>query len=333
MDANLKNRSTKRMKFCPKIFTFEGTLEELYAYAEPNLPTREAVAHYHALLRDYCAAIGALYIVRHVSETERGQIHTTQSGHRFLAGDNAPVWWMHCAAFNDIQFTLEEFREIAPTLPAHFYQVSKSLSNHINAAGWYVAHIFPAKNGDTYYPGWDKEELTWRTIRNIHPCNQFYVPKIAGAKLGEEPQVIAYFAARYQQRYASIWSEFLALADVVPADASKLGKLPITINAPSPVPMDSGGKADSTAVASNKAIGDLPSVVYTASSLTFKFDQIEPIEMHESFRVLTKHGMFQMTKAAFYETFSNVASSNSYKNEGTYSYSKIPGKAEPYRMD
>jgi hypothetical protein len=73
-------------------------------------------------------------------------------------------------------------------------------------------------------------------------------------------------------------------------------------------------------------------VEYEATRLTFKAKQIEPLEMGQSFRVITPMGVFQMTKQDFYETFPNVVESSSYQDNGNYNYSVLPKKAEPFRV-
>ena len=74
-----------------------------------------------------------------------------------------------------------------------------------NAAGWYVAHIYGVKDGVTDYRSWSRDELVKRFLRNVHPCNCFYVPLAVGHRYGEDPRVIAYVAARYERRYGKVW--------------------------------------------------------------------------------------------------------------------------------
>jgi hypothetical protein len=74
-------------------------------------------------------------------------------------------------------------------------------------------------------------------------------------------------------------------------------------------------------------------VTYSASRLVFKAKAIEPLRHNERFRVETPEGIYEMTKAEFYESFPNVAKSDSYKANGNYRYSKTPSKALAYRVE
>ena len=70
-----------------------------------------------------------------------------------------------------------------------------------------------------------------------------------------------------------------------------------------------------------------PRVKYKYSRLTFKRDLIEPLEDHETFRVETPDGIYQMTKSDFYKVFKSVTLSESYVQNGLYNYVKVPKKA------
>jgi hypothetical protein len=329
MDEFVKRLPRKPMKVCPTPFVFEGSLADLYDFAEPNLPRPEAVHHFHLLLRDYMLEEDEPFIVRYVTGTERGETYETDSGDRFIPADNSPAWWMHFLTFNEVMLTREEFRLLAPRIPTHVHQISKILPDNVSQAGWYVAHIRPAKNGDTDYRAWDRKELIWRFLRNLHPCNFFLVPKLKEARLGEDQRIIDYFAARFQRRYAAVWSEFLSLTDI-PADMENLGSLPISIGAKRTASFDvETPKTLLTSAASPVQ----PSVTYHASRLTFKFQSIEPLERTEAFRVVTKNGTYQMTKADFYRVFPNVVQSRSYQEHGIYNYVTTPRKAEEFLID
>lgn len=75
-----------------------------------------------------------------------------------------------------------------------------------------------------------------------------------------------------------------------------------------------------------------PTATYKFSRLCFKRDVIEPLGSHDSFRVETPVGSFQMTKADFYRVFPNVVESRSYAKGGIYHYRKLPGQAEEFRV-
>lgn len=68
-------------------------------------------------------------------------------------------------------------------------------------------------------------------------------------------------------------------------------------------------------------------VEYEYSRLCFKADVIEPLKDDESFIIHTSNGTFMFTKSDFYQVFSNVIASESYKNKGLYSYTNPPKKA------
>lgn len=73
-------------------------------------------------------------------------------------------------------------------------------------------------------------------------------------------------------------------------------------------------------------------IYYQSSRLLFKKNVIEPLEMNEEFsiHVTNSNETFTMSKAEFYQTFHNVAYSDSYSKGGSYSYTNIPDKAYRY---
>src|SRR5947209_3117095 len=75
-----------------------------------------------------------------------------------------------------------------------------------------------------------------------------------------------------------------------------------------------------------------PRDTYNFSRLCFRRDVIENLGPHDSFRVVTPVGTFQMTKAEFYREFSNVVESRAYSQDGLYHYPKLPAKAEQFRI-
>jgi hypothetical protein len=66
---------------------------------------------------------------------------------------------------------------------------------------------------------------------------------------------------------------------------------------------------------------------YEFSRLCFKKAIIELLSSSDEFRVITPVGMFQMSKAKFYEVFANVVQTRSYQEDGIYHYTKVPKKA------
>jgi len=75
-----------------------------------------------------------------------------------------------------------------------------------------------------------------------------------------------------------------------------------------------------------------PDVAYTFSRLCFLAKHIDPLPDSGVFRMTTPHGVFQMTKAEFRDTFPNVIASRSYREKGIYHSPKPPKKAEPFRL-
>lgn len=76
-----------------------------------------------------------------------------------------------------------------------------------------------------------------------------------------------------------------------------------------------------------------PKVTYHFSRFCFKADLIEPLDMPDAFRVITKRdGVFQMTKADFYRDFPRVRETRSYRVDRLYHYPKVPKQALPYRV-
>lgn len=76
-----------------------------------------------------------------------------------------------------------------------------------------------------------------------------------------------------------------------------------------------------------------PKVTYHFSRFCFRADLIEPLDMLDAFRVITKRdGVFQMTKADFYRDFPRVRETRSYRVDRLYHYPKVPKQALPYRV-
>lgn len=87
--------------------------------------------------------------------------------------------------------------------------------------------------------------------------------------------------------------------------------------------------AGGAAAASGRAV---PVASYKFSRLCFRRDVIEALAPHDSFRVETPVGTFQMTKADFYRVFPNVVKSRSYAEDGIYHYRKLPSQVEEFRL-
>ena len=68
-------------------------------------------------------------------------------------------------------------------------------------------------------------------------------------------------------------------------------------------------------------------IEYAFSRLCFKADIIEPLNDNDEFAVHTPFGVFQMTKAEFYETFPNIVKTESYQKNRIYSMKNPTKKA------
>jgi hypothetical protein len=300
---------------------FDGELQELYErFVEPNLPPVDEVAYQHQLLVDYCRQPEPLFIVRHVRGTERRVISTTSSGHRFKPSDNAPAWWMHFLAFNGI-------RDVdLSQMPTHMFDVARVLPTHISAAGWHVAHIFNARDGNTDWKNWSREGLTRRFIRNVHPCNYSFIPKSDWRRYGAHPGVIAFLASAHERRYGAVWKEFLKLA----------GGDPLGLVSPPRYVYSAATRSIRTSRVKRTPVAAeaIPGVAvsYKYGRICFKANEIEPLEMDDVFRVVTPAGTFQMTKGDFYRDFPKVVLTRSYQIGRIYNRDPPPAQAMKYRL-
>ena len=79
----------------------------------------------------------------------------------------------------------------------------------------------------------------------------------------------------------------------------------------------------------NKILGKTTKVSYSSTRLLFKRDAIEPLDWGGKFRVYSSNDecSYEMTKREFYDVFSNVVKTKSYKKAGIYHYVKTPAKA------
>ena len=71
---------------------------------------------------------------------------------------------------------------------------------------------------------------------------------------------------------------------------------------------------------------------YSAARLTFKRDEIEPLDWHDKIRIFVSNEgcNYEITKKDFYDVFDNVVESKSYKEYGNYNYQKTPSKADQF---
>lgn len=197
------------------------------------------------------------------------------------------------------------------------------------------AHIFPAKNRDTDHQNWNRPEVERRFLTALHPCNIFFVPRICGRTLGEDRDVISFFADQYRDRYERVWADFLDCIRVRPLPINAgFGNQSLDIGTKPDAPPRPDPKAPATlvAVAGSRDCCPTPKTIYSATRLLFRKLEIEALEWDESFEVRTTVGNFRMTKREFYSAFSNVVSSTSYLQNGIYHYPTLPKKAHRFRV-
>ena len=79
----------------------------------------------------------------------------------------------------------------------------------------------------------------------------------------------------------------------------------------------------------NKILGNSTKVSYSSTRLLFRRDKIESLDWDEKFRVYASNDecSYEMSKREFYDVFSNVVKTKSYKEAGIYHYVKTPAKA------
>lgn len=311
---------------CPGLFS--GTLDELWTrFIEPNIPQAEAVAHFHHGVTRYVEDKDALLLVRQVRGMERRTEYATKDGTRLKATDNAPAWWVHYALLQDCRIAPGAFANVIATMPAHLFDVTRTMPVSANSAGWHIAHLFNVKDGNTDFSAWRRPDAVARFIRNVHPCNYALVPKPEWQRWGGNERVIAFFVERFAERYGEVWDAFLRLAR---ADRATIARVsgPVEYvygegSAGTGAPM-SGPEQRAT---SGSGGGGIVRARYRATRLLFKRDIIEPLADDEVFEVVTPHGIFAMSKGDFVRVFNKVRESGSYRVQGRYHYRTVPRAA------
>ena len=231
----------------------------------------------------YLAGNDPTFLTRNVGRQRRGVDERIACSNRLRPTDNSPAWWIHHHLFNLKTPVLDDFPAAIESIPCEMFRVK--LPETINSAGWHVAHIYDVKNGDTDYMNWSAEELIKRTVRNIHPCNYFYIPKTDWKIHGGQAEVLSFFQSKYATLYAAVWDEFLQLAQATPYER--------IIDARSYVFATSSREKQSRKLIFN---GVECAVSYEYSQLCFNAKWIEPLEMNQRFCVVTPNLYFIMTK-------------------------------------
>lgn len=339
---SMGDRSIQRIPSPP---SFTGDVAALADFVVANvLPTPRAVDAFHAALCRYCELADPLFVIRAPGSARemRGSVVATADACRVRFSDNAPAWQVHHTLFHERLRDIVQFEQFIEALPTHFFEVTKRVPDSVNSAGWYVAHVLPV--GDRReFAEWRRTDVRRRFVRNIHPCNLFFVPKEHGRALGENPAVIAHFAARLRALYSSAWDGFHRLAgadatQVPEATASALFVPVASICTPTAISSartparasPSGPTATAPAGTRNEHTGAAATARYSFSRLCFKRDIIEPLADDQQFEVVTPDGTFRMTKREFQLEFPNVVASASYRDGGVYHFPKVPAKATKY---
>jgi hypothetical protein len=324
--------SSRRMVHSPS--NFDGPLEKLVEeFVLPNLPSPEIVASCHRLLIDYCFRDDPVFLIRGIKGTTRGEVYFTDTEARFKATDNAPAWWMHFVLFHEIELSAETFPTVVATIPTHMFEISAHLPHSINSAGWHVAHVGDVKDGNTDFAHWNHRELTARFLRNVHPCNCFYLPKSNWQKWGADKSIIGFAASLYAERYSEIWKEFVTMSQL---DLSRLPRPPQSIryhysDSDKRKEQYGAGSLKTTPPLGNRIADENQKVVsYSASRLLFKADVIERLKDSERFRVVTPEASYEMSKADFVRAFPKVRETKSYRESRIYHYRKPPAAAAKF---
>jgi hypothetical protein len=189
-------------------FQFDGKFSDFFElYVEPNLPPPERIKAFDALLRQHLSTNNPIHVTRYVRGQVRGTICQTIDGSRILPTDNAPVWWLHAFLLSDSPMPTDP-EALFSGLPYHFHQAARFQT--LNQAGFHAAHIIPAKNRDTDWQSWSRNEIARRMLVNLHPCNMFLVAKQEWGRNGGCPDFIAWVVDAYRRRYGETMDRFLA---------------------------------------------------------------------------------------------------------------------------
>jgi hypothetical protein len=213
----------------PAPIRFAGTLAELYTkHMSSVLLKPDLIQRYHNLLKQYCEHRLGPLLVRHEGIKERATTYRARAdGWPIVWTDNAPARAMHLLLFQEEQLDLAAFLDFLKEAPCTILEAWANIPKSVSAAGWYIAHINGVKGLAGSAKTCSTSDVIARFIRNVHPCNYFYVPK-NGRWYGEQQDVINFVAERFQSLYNDTWSEFQQLAkDKRSPVRSGLGELPV----------------------------------------------------------------------------------------------------------
>lgn len=318
--------------------SFQGGIEAFYdQYARHVLISPDSVSAFHKQLVNYLSLSDPIYLVRMVKDQVRGQNIFAGNGATIRPTDNSPAWWLHYQLFSGNWINYSSFEQLIESTPCHLFNIN--LKENANKSGWHIAHIYPAKDRNTDFQHWDQKELKKRMVRNIHPCNYFYIAKQNYQTFGGDPHIVAFFHEKFSRLYADIWEEFLELVEA---------KLPSFKETANPFVYRYEKLADKATLQKSKTIKEIAmnnstntpnlagkhiAIQYSHTRLCFLRDKIEPLSMDEYFCIHAGDGTYVMSKREFYTTFANVLKTKSYLEDGIYHYPVTPQKAMQLKVD
>jgi hypothetical protein len=289
----------------------------------------EDIGRFHEWLIRYCEEPAAVFPLRMVTGATRRRLYSTCDGSVIAPADNAPAWAVHALLVERKLSSYGDFKTLMANMPAHMFDIRKIVGRTANSYGWCIAHIYPAKNGDTQFRLWTRDEVKRRCFLALHPCNIFPVPGVRNRQHGEDPTVIAFVAEQYALRYRWVWPDFLGQIKAVPLAARTDFGSEQVLSGPVLIQRTPARKIVALPEAAG---GENPIISYTATRLTFKRDRIEPLGTDEQFEVVTPMGVYRFTKRAFYSEFGNITRSVSYREKGSYHGRHLHLKAQMFRV-
>ena len=317
--------------------TFDGKFDELFnGWAARVLLAPDVVETFHRRLVDYVRSADPRFLVRMVAGTTRGEDIRTRSGALMRATDNSPAWQIHWDLFTGNVDATRDMAAYIESLPCHMFNIGADALDGVSSAVWHIAHIFDVKNGDTDFMSWDRAELTWRMVRNIHPCNYFYVPVANWQKYGGDKTVLPTSIMKFAERYSGIWAEFESLAQAETVNRNDKAAeyryfYPLRTGSAEIDP--SRSQPQRPPVTARNGMGCSCRVSYPFTRLCFKADAIEPLGWDDAFCVITRDdGIFRFTKREFYEVFPRVPLTKSYREARIYHFPKVLERAWPFRI-
>jgi hypothetical protein len=286
--------------------------------ASPLRPrvSQELARAWEALVEEWIRA-PALPLYIRKSSAIRGQVLTHATGRLLIPCDNTTAVWAFTLALEGECPSLQEVVASVRSneIPYSFTGLRGRFAQFY-AVGWKLAHIVEVGLQTRE----QLEHLPIATLEDhfrklVLPSNMFAIPK-AWAGLGEIPEIIeAIRSSGEHELSASMRAPAPSRSPAMPRASWASTQFPVS-------------EERATAVANRV----LRSNTYQATRLLFKASVIERLTDDQTFRIETPEGTYEMTKAQFHTTFSNVVESDTYKRTGVYSYNRTPEKARRYMI-